>query len=380
MNVSRASALVVLRIATLFGLAASAALTIEYRSGDFAFCGAESGCAFLRRTDFAYLWGIGATLPEVGLAGLTVVFTLTLMRATNWAALLSIVGGVIALGLLGAQAFIVKRFCWLCVTTDVSALVAGVAALVWLRAPAASARPSALVSWAWACLAAVAVTAPVLWPRLRPVPPVPGSVRAYYQPGKINVVEFADFQCPFCRNLHVRLKPLLAAYGKRVHFVRLNMPLDSHEYARDAALAALCAEPSGKAEAMADFLFTTEDLSVAAISRAAGELGIDPQQFERCLAAPATSERLTREIRAVHEAGLQGLPTTYVGGRLLVGAQSDDAFRAALERASRGDDETGVPGWAYLLVVAAAVLTILRLGYRPTAAQADAEPDARRAI
>jgi predicted DsbA family dithiol-disulfide isomerase/uncharacterized membrane protein len=365
--VSRASALVVLRTATLLALAASAALAIEYRSGDFAFCGAESGCAALRRTGFAYLWGAGATLPEVGLAGLSVVFALTLTRAKLWAARFSLVGAIVALGLLAAQAFVVKRFCWLCVTTDLSALLAGVASLRLLGARAEEALRDPLEPWAWGALAALAVSAPALWPQLRPVPPVPGPIRAYYQQGKINVVEFADFQCPYCRNLHQRLKPLLAPYAGRVHFVRLNMPLESHEHARDAALAALCAEPSGKADALADFLFTTEDLSVAAITRAATELGLERAAFERCLSAPATSARLASEMQTVHDAGLLGLPTTYVGGRRLIGAQSDDTFRAALERAARADDESGVPGWAYLLVVAAAFAAVLRLGYRPTA-------------
>lgn len=371
---SRVPALVVLRLATLIALAASAALTVEYRSGDFAFCGAGSGCASVRRTSIAYLWGLGPTLPEVGLAGLALVYALTLTRSVAWAARLAVLGGAIALGLLVAQPLLVKRFCWLCVGTDLGALVAGVAGLRLLRSPAELTRPTPLAAWAWGALAAVAITAPALWPQLRPVPPVPASIRTYYKPGKINVVEFADFECPHCRNLHQRLKPLLAPYGDRANFVRLNMPLDSHFFARGAALAALCAEPSGKAETLADFLFTSQDLSPTAIRGAALELGIDGDAFDRCLTAPATSERLAAEMRAVQEAGLQGLPTTYVGGRLIVGAQSDDTFRAALERAARAEDESGVPGWAYLLVVLAALLAIVRLGYRPTAAAQDAVP------
>ena len=116
---------------------------------------------------------------------------------------------------------------------------------------------------------------------------------------------------------------------------------------------------------LADFLFTTDDLSVPAIQRRAAELGIDPAAFDSCRAAPETKARLEAEMKAVADAGLEGLPTTYVGGKRLVGAQSDDSFKAALERAARAEDETGVPGWAYLLVVLASILTVLRLGYRP---------------
>lgn len=346
---------------------------VDYRSADLAFCSAESGCAALRRSEVAYLWGVGiklgvrVTLPDLGLLSFAALYALTLTRFVHIAARLAVAGGLIALALLGTQAFIVQRFCWLCVTVDLSALVAGVAALKLLKADsdAAPAPALGLVPWAWAALAAIAVTAPALWPQVRPLPPLPASIRSYYRPDKINVVEFADFQCPYCRNLHSRLKALLAPYGERVHFARLNMPLESHEHARDAALAALCAEPSGKADLLADFLFTTDDLSVPAIQRRAAELGIDPAAFDSCRAAPETKARLEAEMKAVADAGLEGLPTTYVGGKRLVGAQSDDSFKAALERAARAEDETGVPGWAYLLVVLASILTVLRLGYRP---------------
>lgn len=362
-----------LRIATLIALAACAALVVDYRSADLAFCSAESGCAALRRSEVAYLWGLGiklglrVTLPDLGLASFAALYALTLTRFVHIAARMALAGGVIALALLGRQAFVEQRFCWLCVTTDLSALVAGVAALKLLRADSnASPAPAlGLLPWAWGALAAIAVTAPALWPQVRPLPPLPPSIRSYYRPDKINVVEFADFQCPHCRNLHPRLHALLKPYGERIHFARLNMPLESHEYARDAALAALCAEPSGKADELADFLFTTDDLSVPAIRRKASELGIDPGAFDRCRAAPATEERLKAEMKAVYDAGLEGLPTTYVGGKRLVGAQSDDSFKAALERAARAEDETGVPGWAYALVVLASILTVLRLGYRP---------------
>jgi hypothetical protein len=62
--------------------------------------------------------------------------------------------------------------------------------------------------------------------------------------------------------------------------------------------------------------------------------------------------------------GFEGLPTTYVGGRRLVGAQSDEMFREALEKAAAGDEKTGVPAWAYTLLVLAVAAAVTRAGWQ----------------
>ena len=85
----------------------------------------------------------------------------------------------------------------------------------------------------------------------------------------ITIVEYLDYQCPACRRFHGTLKAGLKSYGDRVHFVRLNKPLASHFYARDAARAAVCAEAQSKLEPMADALFAAPDLSPGGIDRVA---------------------------------------------------------------------------------------------------------------
>jgi predicted DsbA family dithiol-disulfide isomerase len=215
----------------------------------------------------------------------------------------------------------------------------------------------------WAGLAAIAVCAPAIWPGLKPAAPVPAELREFYQPGRINVIEFADFECPFCRRLHGQLKELLKPYGDRVHLVRLNVPLDRHPNARHAALSAICAEPSGKSAALSEFLFTTEDLSEAAILAEVKRLGVDPADFQRCLGAPGPKARLERERRILNDIGFEGLPTTYVGEVRIVGAQPREVFRDALELAARGGGERGVPAWAFLLAVLALAGAVVRFGW-----------------
>ena len=127
------------------------------------------------------------------------------------------------------------------------------------------------------------------------------------QPGKINVVEFADYECPFCRLLHDRLKAIIKDYPGKVNFVRLNMPLQSHPSARHAARAGLCAEAQGKGDAMADRLFSAEDLSPAANRRAAAELGLDVAEFERCVASPDTDKKIDAAGQDPARRGISGV-------------------------------------------------------------------------
>lgn len=367
-------ALLALRVCCLVAIAASAALTVEYRSADASFCTPGSGCSILRRTGLAHLWGLGLTLPELGLVAFSLLYGLTLTRHVAVAATLSVVGGLAGLALIAVQQFQVQVFCWLCLIVDLAAIGGAASAVVYLRARRGASEPprvdDLLRPAAWVGLAALAVAAPALWPTVKPAPPVPAGVRAFYVPGKINVVEFADFECPFCRHLHRQLKAQLAPYGDRVNFVRLNMPLDRHPHARGAALAVICAEPSGKADALADFLFTSEALDSATIRAEAGRLGIDLGEFDRCLRADSTRQRLEREQRILHDAGFEGLPTTYIGERRIVGAQSPEVFQDALDRAAEATRDPGVPPWAYLLVVLAIATLIVHTG-RPS------RPDSR---
>lgn len=360
---TRARALLALRGALCVGLAASTALAIDYRSAGSAFCGPESGCAALRQTDLAYLWGIGITLPELGLFGLAVAFALSLLRDATWGARLAVVAGAAGLGLLAVQAVALETYCWLCVTTDVASVVAGAFGIVALKQPRSADDRAPLRLAAWVALPLLSIVAPALWPSVKPAPAVPAELRGFYQPGKINVIEFADFECPFCRALHGELKSLYAPYGDRIHVVRLNVPLDRHPQAMPAALAAVCSEPSGKSAELSEFLFSTNDLSEAAIAKHAQSLGIDMTAFRSCLASPAARARVEREKALLKSIGFEGLPTTYVGSTRIVGAQAREVFRDALEAAAESSGERGVPAWAYVVIVLMLVAVTVRLGW-----------------
>ena len=358
--------LLLLRVAALVALAASAALLSDYTADSPSFCSAASGCGAVRASQFSHVtFGDGKflPLPLFGVLGFVALLGASLLsrRATLAAAG---IGGVAGAWLLSVQAFTLHQFCWLCVTTDVSALVAaacasGLRASMWDDEANARLRP-----WAWAALGALALASPLAWPRVKIAPPVPGGVLALYQSGKINVVEFADFECPACRRFSGILKGALAGYGERLNFVRLNKPLLMHRYARDAARAYVCGKAQHVVEPMADALFETEDLTPAGIDKLAETIGLNAKQFDSCMLDPATDATVERESNLLVPPELEGLPTTYIGGKRLIGVQSAEMVADALARAERGEGSSGISGYVFLPLVGLAGLLILRFGLR----------------
>jgi protein-disulfide isomerase/uncharacterized membrane protein len=358
--------LVVLRVAALVALLASSALLSDYTADAPSFCSAVSGCAVVRQHPLSHvILGDGRflPLPLFGVLGFALLFSASLLSrlATRVAAWM---GGVGAMYLLSVQVFVIGRLCWLCVTTDVSAIVAALAAFglgrdIWERELRSRLRPAA-----WWALGGLALAAPLTWPKVKLSPAVPAAVLARYQSGKINVVEFADFECPACRRFSGILKEALQPYGERVHFVRLNKPLEMHPHSRDAARGAVCGEAQGKAEPMADALFAAEDLTPAGIDKLAETLGLNAGAFGKCMADDATEARINRESALLTPPDLEGLPTTYIGGKRLLGVQPPETVRDALERAARNEGNTGISGYVYSALVALALLGTLRLGVR----------------
>lgn len=358
---------IVVRVAALVALLTSAFLYVDYTHAVPNFCGVGGGCDMIRRSGFGHI-PLGFTsipVPLAGLIGFSALFAATLIPQTRSRKLATLVlgalGGVLAIALIVLQGVVLGTFCTLCVVTDIAALIAAGAAYAQYRSRDELVGDP-LRAWAWALFPVVLITAPLLWPSLKPAARVPDAIRRYYVPGKINVIEFADFECPFCRRLHGDLKRIIADYGDRVHFVRLNMPLDSHPHARDAARAAICAEHQNKGEAMADHLFETEDLSLRANLEAARQLGLDVSAFERCLRDRATDQRIKTESRLLQDQFL-GLPTTYVGAEQIVGAQPEEKFREAFDKASRAE-RRGITGAAYVTVVGVALLLVGLIGRR----------------
>jgi predicted DsbA family dithiol-disulfide isomerase/uncharacterized membrane protein len=352
---SRLPALV-FRLSLLVALGVTSALLIDYLRPLPAFCDVGSGCDQVRLSRFSTLFGI--PLPIVGLAGLGAWMAVSLWRSERAALLtrlLAVAAGLTGIALLFTQAFVLKVFCKLCVVVDISTIVASIAALS-SKTEADTDRASS-PRWLWPAATAVSVLLPGVWAALQPSPPVPREIASLWVPGKINVVEFADFQCPFCRALHPLMTELLGEYEGRVHFVRLNMPLASHSNARTAARSYCCADEQGKAPAMADALFASDSLTPEACEKLAATIGLSLPEYRACVASASTDARIDQEIARVKSAGLAGLPTVWIGDQGLVGLQPMETLRDAFAEAARGRSSTRLPTavlWAMLAAVVAA--------------------------
>jgi predicted DsbA family dithiol-disulfide isomerase/uncharacterized membrane protein len=356
----------VFRLAILVAIAVSSALLIDYFRPLPAFCDVGSGCEKVRASGYGSV--LGVPVPLLGLLAFASLMFLSLIRNDSVERIvrgLALVAGAAGISLLLVQALQVKAFCKLCVVVDSAAIVAALAA--WWSPRSPQGPPAA--GWLWPVATLVAILLPSGWALLQPSPPVPPEIASLWVPGKINVVEFADFQCPFCRQLHPRMVEVLREYDERVHFVRLNVPLASHASARDAARAYCCAGDQGKGDAMADALFASDQLSPEACERLAASLGVSLAEYRVCIVNPATDARIDDESRRARSAGLKGLPTVWVGDQLLVGLQPIEAVRAAFADASRG--KTRLPTallWA-AVVAALAVFGTLAMRTRPAAGE-----------
>lgn len=338
------------RLLVLITVLVSALLYVHYLDPvDSALCGSDGGCEVVRRSGWVYFGSPYVNIPLLGIVAYGVLFVLSLGTLTparaNLLRWLSGLGGILAIGFVLLQALVIKAFCWMCLVVDTAAIAAAFTAVA-AHAALDRQRPL-LATWSWAGLLVACAASPILWYAVRPEPAVPPLVRALYVPGKLNVIEFADFQCPHCRSLHQILKPLLHEYGDRVHFKRLHMPLPFHTQARAAAAAALCAEDQGKGEPMADLLFERR-LGEEHYPAYARELGLDAQRFESCLKDPATDAKIEQDVARFRDSNLRGLPTTFIDQQRIGGAKPIGVFREALEKAALNQPSFTMSGGVFL--------------------------------
>lgn len=356
---------VALRVAALIALAFSAATAAEYFLPGGTYCPPEGGCTDVRDWAMGHAIGgysLGMLLPMLGVLGFTALFAGSLVRERKTmriTAVLAVIGALVAMGLLYLQASQIGAWCWLCIGVDASAIVAGVAGVaVLVKAPSDDAESDTSLRSPWWAGWVLAALAPIAWPFTLPDPAIPAVISELYVEGPINVVEIADFECPYCRAMHPVLKSAIEETPGEVNVVRVIVPLHFHRHARDAARAYHCATRLGQGEAMADALFAAPDLSLGNIHLIARELGLEPAAFEACLADPAIEARIAEDERIARESQNQGLPTVYIGERVLLGFDESAGaapFTEALEAAEQGEGAR-VRVWPLATVALLAVL------------------------
>ncbi|MDP3795232.1 MAG: DsbA family protein [bacterium] len=153
---------------------------------------------------------------------------------------------------------------------------------------------------------------------------------------KVVLIEFADFQCPFCGRFFSdalpQIKEQYVRTGK-VKFVYRDFPLKSiHPDAVKAGEAAQCAHEQGKFWQYHDYLYEHQEaLAVADLKGAAAAIGLDQAMFDECLDSGKYNAEVNKDYGDGVAAGVSGTPTTFVNGRPLVGAQPFAAFQQYIE-------------------------------------------------
>ena len=157
--------------------------------------------------------------------------------------------------------------------------------------------------------------------------PVRGNPKA-----TVTIVEFSDFQCPYCQRVRPTMTRLRELYSDRVRFAFRHYPLDFHPQAQKAGEAAACAGEQGKFWEMHDRLWDNPGkLQVDDLKAHAATLGLAAPEFATCLDSGRFAAAVESDLRAGQEYGVSGTPAFFVNGRPLVGALPFEAFQQVIE-------------------------------------------------
>jgi protein-disulfide isomerase len=149
----------------------------------------------------------------------------------------------------------------------------------------------------------------------------------------ITIVEFSDFQCPYCGRAEETIDQVLETYGDRVRLVFRDFPLDIHPNAEGAAIAARCARAHGKYWEMNRALFRdAAKLARPDLVAAAASIGLDSLRFRSCLDAPDAREEIRRDVAEGQSYGVSATPTFFVNGVMIVGARELALFTRTIDR------------------------------------------------
>lgn len=144
---------------------------------------------------------------------------------------------------------------------------------------------------------------------------------------KVTIVVFADYECPYCAKGADSLHAVTKKHAKDVRIVYRDFPLDFHQSAVPAAIAARCAGAQGKYREAHDALYASQrDLSERRLSKIAEELQLDAAAYAKCQVDPKTAAAVAADQAAGAAAGVSGTPAFFINGIPLTGAQPAESF------------------------------------------------------
>lgn len=150
----------------------------------------------------------------------------------------------------------------------------------------------------------------------------------------VTMIEYSDFECPFCGRVQPALEQILEEYDGQVNLVFRHFPLSFHPSAQKAGEASECAADQNKFWEMHDKMFANQTaLGVDSLKGYAKELGLNTSTFDSCLDSGKYEQKVKDGITDGSKYGVQGTPATFVNGTMVSGAQPYENFKAAVENA-----------------------------------------------
>jgi protein-disulfide isomerase len=172
----------------------------------------------------------------------------------------------------------------------------------------------------------------------------------------VTLIEFADFECPYCASVVPTLSHLEADYPTELRLVFKHLPLSFHEHAWHAARAAVCAQAQGRFWDMFDLLYAHQaHLSDADLASYAAQLGLDTAAFGACVQDPATDQVIQKDGSLASQARISATPSFLVNGKRLVGAQPESDFRSLIDQALARALASGIAASDYYASLTASV-------------------------
>lgn len=157
--------------------------------------------------------------------------------------------------------------------------------------------------------------------------PVKGAEKAV-----VTIVEFSDFECPFCTQVQETLRQVMERYGSDVRLVFKHLPSDGHRNSLMAARAAYCAGEQRRFWQFHDALFASRNLSREFLNATTARLGLGREKFDECLAAERSRTAVLKDIEMARRYRIDGTPSFLINGKLVKGALTFAEFQSLIER------------------------------------------------
>jgi protein-disulfide isomerase len=147
----------------------------------------------------------------------------------------------------------------------------------------------------------------------------------------VTIIEFSDYECPYCKRAEPTVKQVLDTYKDKVRLVYRHYPLPFHQNAKPAAQASACANAQGKFWEYHEKVFTAPSLAKDTLKSLAGQTGLDQAKFDACLDNNETAGIVDKDMEDASAVGVRGTPAFFINGRMISGAQPFDRFKEIIE-------------------------------------------------